>query len=115
ICGLGQSALMAKRVHAALDMVGLLNKEKMFPKHLSCGEQQRVGIARAVVHKPQILLADEPTGKLDPKLATEIMGVFEQFNQAGVSILIATHDFTLLAKMKYRIAMLKGGSLCSPL
>jgi len=104
--------MIAKRVHAALDMVGLLSKEKMLPAHLSGGEQQRLGIARAVVHKPALLLADEPTGNLDPKLSAEIMALFEQFNQVGVSILIATHDLALIASMKHRIVMLKGGRLC---
>ncbi|MBA3537391.1 MAG: cell division ATP-binding protein FtsE [Tatlockia sp.] len=104
--------MIAKRVHAALDMVGLLSKEKMLPLHLSAGEQQRVGIARAVVHKPALLLADEPTGNLDPILSAEIMKLFEQFNQVGVNILIATHDLTLIAKMKHRIVMLKGGRVC---
>lgn len=104
--------MIAKRVHAALDMVGLLSKEKMLPLHLSGGEQQRVGIARAVVHKPALLLADEPTGNLDPSLSTEIMKLFDQFNQVGVSILIATHDLTLIATMRHRIVMLKGGRIC---
>lgn len=84
----------------------------MLPAHLSAGEQQRVGIARAVVHKPSLLLADEPTGNLDPSLSTEIMKLFEQFNQVGVSILIATHDLALIARMKHRIVMLKGGRVC---
>jgi cell division transport system ATP-binding protein len=109
----GMSPVMiAKRVHAALDRVGLLTKEKMLPVHLSGGEQQRVGIARAVVHKPALLLADEPTGNLDPNLSSEIMRLFEQFNQVGVSVLIATHDLTLIAGMKHRIIMLKGGRVC---
>ena len=111
IKGMPQSTI-SKRVHAALDMLGLLNKEKMPPAHLSGGEQQRVGIARAVVHKPALLLADEPTGNLDPKLSAEIMGVFEQFNQVGVSTLIATHDLALIASMKQRIILLKGGKIC---
>ncbi len=111
IKGIASSAI-TKRVHAALDMVGLLNKEKMFPAQLSGGEQQRVGIARAVVHKPAILLADEPTGNLDPQLAAEIMTIFEQFHQVGVSTLIATHDSALIAGMKHRILLLKGGRLC---
>lgn len=106
------SALIPKRVHAALDMVGLLTKEKMLPSHLSQGEQQRVGIARAVVHKPVLLLADEPTGNLDPSLSSEIMKLFVQFNEVGVSILIATHDLALIAGMKHRIVMLKGGRMC---
>lgn len=104
--------MIAKRVHAALDMVGLLHKEKMLPVYLSGGEQQRLGIARAVVHKPALLLADEPTGNLDPKLSAEIMSLFEQFNHAGVSILVATHDLGLIARMKHRILMLKGGRMC---
>ena len=104
--------MIAKRVHAALDMVSLLSKEKMLPLHLSGGEQQRVGIARAVVHKPALLLADEPTGNLDPSLSAEIIKLFEQFNQVGVSILIATHDLALIARMRHRIVMLKGGRTC---
>lgn len=109
----GMSPLMiGKRVHAALDMVGLLAMEKRLPLQLSAGEQQRVGIARAVVHKPALLLADEPTGNLDPALSTEIMKLFEQFNQVGVNILIATHDLALIARMKHRIVMLKGGRVC---
>lgn len=104
--------LVAKRVHAALDMVSLLSKEKILPMYLSAGEQQRVGIARAVVHKPALLLADEPTGNLDPGLSSEIMKIFEQFNQVGVSILIATHDLALIAGMKHRIVMLRSGRVC---
>ncbi len=104
--------MIAKRVHAALDMVGLLSKKKLLPVHLSGGEQQRVGIARAVVHKPALLLADEPTGNLDPKLSSEIMFLFEQFNQVGVSVLVATHDLPLIAGKKHRIVMIKGGKLC---
>ncbi len=84
-----------RRVRAALDKVGLLKKERMNPMALSGGEQQRIGIARAVVNRPQILLADEPTGNLDPELAAEIMNLLEQFNQVGVSMLIASHDLSL--------------------
>ncbi|MFY7698559.1 MAG: cell division ATP-binding protein FtsE [Legionella sp.] len=102
---------ITKRVHAALDMVGLLGREKMFPKFLSGGEQQRIGIARAVVHKPILLLADEPTGNLDPTLSAEIMKLFEQFNQAGVTVLIATHDLALIAGMKHRIMILREGRI----
>ncbi|KTC64503.1 cell division ATP transporter FtsE (plasmid) [Legionella adelaidensis] len=104
--------MINKRVHAALDMVGLLKKEKMLPLHLSGGEQQRVGIARAVVHKPNILLADEPTGNLDPALSAEVMKLFEQFNQVGVAVMVATHDLTLIAGMRHRIVMLKEGRVC---
>lgn len=103
---------ITKRVHAALDRVGLLRLANMLPAHLSGGEQQRIGIARAVVHKPMLLIADEPTGNLDPDLSAEVMALFEQFNQAGVSILIATHDLPLIARMKHRIVMLKGGRVC---
>lgn len=105
-------ATIVKRVRAALDMVGLLSKEKMLPLHLSGGEQQRIGIARAVVHKPALLLADEPTGNLDPVLSLEIIKLFEQFNQVGVSVLFATHDLPLIARTRHRIIMLKGGRIC---
>lgn len=103
---------IAKRVQAALDMVELLPKIKMLPTHLSTGEQQRVSLARAIVHKPILLLADEPTGNCDPALSANIMRLFEQFNQVGVTVLIATHDLPLIAGMKHRILMLKGGKLC---
>ena len=83
---------IGRRVRAALDGVGLLNKERHSPMMLSGGEQQRVGIARAVVHKPRILLADEPTGNLDPTLSAEIMALFQRFQDVGVTVLIATHD-----------------------
>ena len=85
-----------KRVKAALDRVGLLGKEKSLPHTLSGGEQQRLGIARAIVHKPIILLADEPTGNLDPELSAEIMQLFTRFNDIGVTVIIATHDQALL-------------------
>ena len=101
----------ARRVRAALDKVGLLDKEKLNPVTLSGGEQQRVGIARAVVNRPQILLADEPTGNLDPDLAGEIMLLFEQFNQIGVSMLIASHDLSLITRLRHRILTLDKGKL----
>lgn len=102
---------IAKRVRAALDKVGLLHKEKSFPDELSGGEQQRVGIARAVVNKPNLLLADEPTGNLDPDLSAEIMRLFEQFNQVGVALLIASHDLSLIASLRHRIITLDQGKL----
>ncbi len=108
--GVDRSAI-TKRVHASLEMVGLLSKEKMQPHHLSVGEQQRIGIARAIVHKPALLIADEPTGNLDPALSADIMRLFEQFNQVGVAVLIATHDLALIARMKHRMLVLKGGHL----
>ncbi|QPG05955.1 cell division ATP-binding protein FtsE [Salinimonas marina] len=102
---------ISRRVHAALEMVGLRDKARDIPVMLSGGEQQRVGIARAVVNKPPLLLADEPTGNLDPKLSMEIVRLFEDFNQAGVSVLIATHDLGLIARMKYRTLTLKDGQM----
>ncbi|MBW8185304.1 cell division ATP-binding protein FtsE [Shewanella nanhaiensis] len=98
-----------KRVHAALDMVGLYGKERHKPIMLSGGEQQRVGIARAIVNKPPLLLADEPTGNLDPKLSMDILRLFETFNDSGTTVLIATHDLGLIARMKYRTLTLKQG------
>ena len=87
----------------------MLNKEKQNPIELSGGEQQRVGIARAVVNKPSLILADEPTGNLDPKLSSEIMGLFEQFNGVGVSVLVASHDLGLINRMGYRVIGLNQG------
>ncbi len=98
-----------RRVRAALDKVGLLAMERRHPRALSSGEQQRVGIARAVVHRPALLLADEPTGNLDPELSLEIMKLFEQFNRVGVTVLIATHDRMLIRSMPHRIIRLREG------
>ena len=100
-----------RRVHAALDKVGLLKKEKVSPIALSGGEQQRVGIARAVVHRPALLLADEPTGNLDPALSWDIMRLLEQFNQVGVTVLIASHDLDMIKKMNKSIITLREGRL----
>ena len=102
---------ISKRVRAALDQVGLLSKEKSAPITLSGGEQQRVGIARAIVHKPALLLADEPTGNLDPDLSREIMLLFERFNQVGVSVLIASHDLELIEEMDKPVISLSKGSV----
>ena len=102
---------VARRVRAALGKLGLSKKEKQYPVALSGGEQQRVGIARAVVNRPTILLADEPTGNLDPTLSREIMDLFDQFNQVGVTVLIATHDLDLVARMGKRELILKQGRL----
>lgn len=104
---------VARRVRAALDKVGLLSKEKLMPVTLSGGEQQRVGIARAVVNKPKILLADEPTGNLDPELSAEIMHLFEQFNQVGVTVLIASHDLSLIARLPYKMMTIRQGQMVS--
>lgn len=102
-------AEVKRRVRAALDKVGLLKKERVFPITLSGGEQQRVGIARALVSKPPVLLADEPTGNLDPELSLEIMQLFAQFNQVGVTLLIATHDIDLIQRFDKRIIQLRHG------
>lgn len=102
---------ISRRVRAALDKVGLLSKEKKYPLALSGGEQQRVGIARAVVNKPLLILADEPTGNLDPELSAEVMHLFEQFQQVGASVLIASHDLNLLSQMGHRVLTLDHGQL----
>lgn len=102
---------IGRRVRAALDKVGLLSKEKMNPMQLSGGEQQRVGIARAVVNKPPVLLADEPTGNLDPELSADIMDLFGQFSQVGVTVLIASHDIALISSLDRRTLKLEHGEL----
>jgi cell division transport system ATP-binding protein len=102
---------VARRVRAALDKVGLLGKERLYPVTLSGGEQQRVGIARAVVNRPPILLADEPTGNLDAALSDEIMDLFHAFNQHGVTVLIATHDLRHIRRMHKPVLLLRDGML----
>ena len=102
---------IGRRVRAALDKVGLLAKEKRYPTVLSGGEQQRVSIARAIVNKPPMILADEPTGNLDPELSREIMALFKQFNQVGVTLLIASHDLALISSMGKRMIRLDRGQL----
>ncbi len=101
----------ARRVRAALDKVGLLEYEKTMPITLSGGEQQRLCIARAIVHRPAILLADEPTGNLDAEYAADIGELFRSFNQVGVTVVIATHDQALLARLAPRVIALKQGQL----
>lgn len=100
-----------RRVRAALDKVGLLDREQAMPMSLSGGEQQRVGIARAVVGRPKILLADEPTGNLDPDLSAEIMWLFIDFSRVGVTVLIASHDLALISRLRHRILTLRDGRL----
>ena len=104
---------IGRRVRASLDKVGLLSKERSLPIALSGGEQQRVGIARAVVNRPPILLADEPTGNLDPALSRDIMQLFEQFNQVGVTVFIATHDLDLVQSMSHRQIAIQNGRIDS--
>ena len=100
-----------RRVRAALDQVGLLQKEKQRPETLSAGEQQRVGIARAIVTRPKLLIADEPTGNLDPDLSLEVMRIFRRFNEVGVTLLIASHDISLIDKLGCRRIALEDGRL----
>ncbi|EIC19695.1 cell division ATP-binding protein FtsE [Thiorhodovibrio frisius] len=102
---------IGKRVRAALDQVGLLRFERALPITLSGGEQQRVGIARAVVARPPVILADEPTGNLDPDLSREIFGLFERFHDVGVTLLIATHNIDIVSFMQHRIIRLHEGRL----
>jgi cell division transport system ATP-binding protein len=105
----------ARRVRAALEKVGLLAYERQLPDTLSAGEQQRVGIARAIVARPTLLIADEPTGNLDPQLAVEIMGLFGEFQQVGTTVLIASHDLPLIKHMKKRVIVLDHGRLVADL
>ncbi len=109
VSGLYRHQEIKKRARAALDKVGLLSKEKSTPLMLSSGEQQRVGVARAVVHKPALLLADEPTGNLDPDLSAEIMELFVEFNRVGTTVLIASHDLELIQRMEKKVLALEGG------
>lgn len=110
IAGIGHRDA-ARRVRAALDQVGLLHKEKRAPETLSTGEQQRVGIARAIVSRPKLLIADEPTGNLDPDLSLEVMRIFRRFNEVGVTLLIASHDINLIDQLGCRRIPLEDGSL----
>ena len=110
IRGISQNDI-GRRVRAALDAVGLLGKERVMPITLSGGEQQRVGIARAIIAKPRLLLADEPTGNLDPGMAREVMELFRRFNEVGVSVLVATHAVGLISQLPYRVIHLEKGQL----
>jgi cell division transport system ATP-binding protein len=102
---------IGRRVRAALDVVGLRGRERDWPVTLSGGEQQRVGIARAVVAKPKLLIADEPTGNLDPDMAADVMQLFQRFNEVGVSVLVATHALGLVRRLPHRILRLDDGHL----
>ncbi len=112
IAGVGRREI-GRRVRAALDQVGLLGKEKQAPIALSSGEQQRVGIARAVVTRPPVLIADEPTGNLDPELSLEIMNLFQRFNEVGVTMVIASHDLNLVQRFGSRRITLGDGAMLS--
>jgi cell division transport system ATP-binding protein len=102
-----------KRVRAALDQVGLLDRIRALPLELSVGEQQRIGIARAVVSKPPLLIADEPTGNLDPQLSREVMALFRRFSEVGVTVVIASHDMTLVKESGLREIALQDGRLAT--
>ena len=102
-----------ERANIVLNRVGLENTNKKMPSEISGGMKKRVGIARAVVNRPPILLADEPTGNLDPLLSEEIMALFEQFNQVGVTVFIASHDQELIGRLPYRRITLKNGRLAT--
>lgn len=104
-----------RRVRAALDKVDLLDKERMHVPALSGGEQQRVGIARAIVAKPPVILADEPTGNLDPDLSAELMQLFIRLNELGVTVLIASHDYELIRRLERRVLVLKAGAMVNDL
>lgn len=104
-------AISFKKSKAALVQVGIGEKAQFFPQELSSGQQQRVGIARAFVTKPDIILADEPTGNLDPDLSMELMQIFENLNKMGITIIIASHDLFLIKRMQKRVLVLKHGEL----
>jgi cell division transport system ATP-binding protein len=110
VAGIGEREI-GKRVRAALDQVGLLSLEQCKPLEISTGEQQRVGIARAVVSKPPMLIADEPTGNLDPDLSLEVMHIFRRFSEVGVTVLIASHDVHLVEQLGARSVHLEGGRI----
>jgi cell division transport system ATP-binding protein len=102
---------IGKRVRAALDQVGLLGSERVLPSELSVGEQQRVGIARAIVSRPPILIADEPTGNLDPVLSAEVMTLFRRLNEVGVTVVVATHDLQLVKESGLRAIVIENGRI----
>lgn len=110
VLGLPKDEIHAK-VMKVLDLVGLKNKAKQYPRHLSGGEQQRVAIARAIVNGPKILICDEPTGNLDPKTSMEIMEVLEAINELGTTIIMVTHDISIVKKMKKRVVLLDSGRI----
>ena len=105
------SSEMRKRAFETLRLVGLQSKMESFPEELSGGEQQRVAIARALISKPNLLLADEPTGNLDPELAHEIMRIFQEVNASGTTVVVATHDKSLIATFGARVIVLQKGKL----
>lgn len=107
------SRVIKKKVPAALSLVGLAQKYKSFPKELSGGEQQRVAIARAIVNEPSILIADEPTGNLDPANSWEIMKLLEEANQRGTTVIVVTHNHEIVKMMNKRVITMKQGNIVS--
>lgn len=105
--------VLKKKVPAALSLVGLAQKYKSYPKELSGGEQQRVAIARAIVNEPSILLADEPTGNLDPANSWEIMKLLEEANQRGTTVVVVTHNHEIVSAMKKRVITMQKGNIVS--
>lgn len=106
--------ILQKKVEEVLKQVGLTDKAQEYPEYLSGGEQQRTAIARAIVHQPPVLIADEPTGNLDPKLAEDIMDLFEKVSAQGTTVLIATHDHEMVRRRKKRRIEIEAGQLVSP-
>ncbi|HEY9540031.1 MAG TPA: ATP-binding cassette domain-containing protein, partial [Luteimonas sp.] len=102
---------IGRRVRSVLEQLGLGERERALPTQLSAGEQQRIGIARAVVSEPRLLVADEPTGNLDPTLSAEIMALFASLPEHGTSVLVASHDLGLVKRMKKRVLVLDHGTL----
>jgi cell division transport system ATP-binding protein len=102
---------IGKRVRSILERLGLGERERALPSQLSAGEQQRVGIARAVIAEPPLLVADEPTGNLDPTLSAEIMALFAELPTRGTSVLVASHDLALIKRMRKRVLVLDHGKL----
>ena len=102
-----------KKVPLALEMVGLADKADRYPNELSGGEQQRVAIARAIINNPSILICDEPTGNLDPETSREIMELLEEINRHGTTVVVVTHDATMVNRLQKRLVVLDGGRLVS--
>lgn len=106
-----QPSVIRKRVMEVLELVGLKHKVRMLPNELSGGEQQRVSIARSIVNRPKVLIADEPTGNLDPETSWEIMNIFEEINRQGTTILMATHNREIVNTIRKRVIAIEGGMI----
>lgn len=106
-----QPSVIRKRVMEVLELVGLKHKVRMLPNELSGGEQQRVAIARSIVNRPKVMIADEPTGNLDPETSWEIMNIFEEINRQGTTILMATHNREIVNTVRKRVIAIEGGMI----